>query len=96
MSNSLEQLRLAAALAHNVPGTEFTLHRRNAPPLIIGYASHADITPCQLRHIVGPHRCPMQHGTVTRVSAVEVGGSIAAYGGDLYTPRARAPTSDGS
>jgi len=89
MTESLEQLRIAAALAHSVAGAQLRLHRRNGPPVIVARSEVADIDPCRLRQIVAAYRCPMQQAAVSRVVAVEVLGSLTSRGGDLYASTKR-------
>lgn len=84
MNNHLERLRLATALCHSVPETELVLHRRHGGPLRVSRAPGADINPCQLRQIVGAHACPAGVASVSRVTSIELNGSLTNYGGDLY------------
>ena len=84
MTDILEQLRLASALCHNVAGAELVLHCRNAPPIHV--SEHGYLNSCQLRHIVGVHAPSLE--AMPRVTRIDVQGSIAARGGDLYGPTA--------
>jgi hypothetical protein len=51
-SSSLDRLRLAAALAHRLPGAQLLLRCPNGSQVTVGRADRDDLDPCQFRRVV--------------------------------------------
>jgi hypothetical protein len=81
------QLRLALALAHNLPGGAIELATAGRPSLRAAHGppGTADLTPCELRAALLARACPFWPGVAARLSRIAVSGDgVRDLGGDLF------------
>lgn len=82
--NSLEQLRIAVALAHTLPGAELRLHTGVSGDLVVSPHPAADIDPCTMRRVVIASRCPDVPDHAARVESMSLGGALDDLGGGVF------------
>lgn len=80
----LERLRLAAALAHTVPGAELRLHPAQGQSILVARHPAAEIDPCDLRRTVLAAACPARPDPSRWIDRLELAGSLADEGLRLY------------
>jgi hypothetical protein len=84
LNTSSEQLRLAAALVHGIPGAELGLVRTSGGRVLVGRHPAADLDPCQFRRALVASSFPGGTDLAAHVTVEQLGGSIQHLGGGLY------------
>lgn len=82
-SSSLDRLRLAAALAHRVPGTTLELRCANGSLVTVGPEPEHDLDPCHFRRVVVGSSFPGAADLSSYLSAIRLLGA-ADLGGGLH------------
>ncbi len=88
-----DQVRLAAAVAHAVIGSELRLRCTAGDVLVVSRHPAADLSPGAFRQLVAATTgagAPIGHGVSLRVDEMDVGGSIGRVGGGVL--RSRTPS----
>lgn len=79
-----EQLRLATAVGHTVPGAELRLRTRAGKRLGVSRYPSADLDVCALRNVViAGTRSPCAD-LAGQISEIEIGGTITDAGGGIF------------
>jgi hypothetical protein len=78
-----EQLRLATAVAHTVPGAELRLHTRSGEAVIVSWHLPADVDPCLFRNLVIASAEPDRRDLSDQLDAIEIGGTVTDTGGGI-------------
>ncbi len=81
----IEQLRLAAALAHTVPDAVLKLTYADGTVLSVAFGAGADLDPCSLRSLV--ETAEPGNRLTDQVVAIGFGGSLTSLGGGVYRRR---------
>lgn len=79
-----EHLRLAAAIAHIVPGAELRLSPRHGRQVLVGRRPNADIDPCPFRQMVAAAAFPDGPDLADHLGLIEIGGAIVDVGGGVW------------
>jgi hypothetical protein len=83
----LEQLRLAAALAHTVPDAVLELTYADGTVISVAFGPGADLDPCSLRSLVGSAIASPSNRWTDQVVAIVFAGSFTPVGGGVYRRR---------
>ncbi|MEL6894426.1 MAG: hypothetical protein AAFP84_22745, partial [Actinomycetota bacterium] len=87
----LNNLRLAAALAHTAPGAELQLFCGGGAQVTVSQHPAADMTPCQFRTILisllSNGAPPSIVHPAARITLVEIGGALVDLGGGVQRSR---------
>ncbi|MEM7094157.1 MAG: hypothetical protein AAF567_14225 [Actinomycetota bacterium] len=84
MTSLHQRFRLAVGLAHVIDDAAIRIHRHHAPPIMAGRHPGAALDLCTLRRLVISSHCPMRPNLGENVAALEVTGSLAPFGADLF------------
>lgn len=82
--NSLERLRLAAALGHTVPGAVLRLQTTQHEEIVVSAHPAGDISPCAMRRVIVALSCPTIPDHSEKIARIDVGGSLEELGGGVY------------
>ena len=84
MSLTLENLRLATALAHGAPQAELRLTCDGHRQVIVSSHPAADIDICAFRRVVMASACPARPDCSEWIHDVVIGGTLTSVGGGAY------------
>jgi hypothetical protein len=79
----LEQVRLAAALVHAIPGALLSVETCWRERVTVGRHVSCDLDPCRFRSLVAASRCPGRPDLARHVDRVELAGSVRHLGGGV-------------
>jgi hypothetical protein len=79
----LEQVRLAAALVHVIPGAHLSVETCWRDRVTVGRHASCDLDPCRFRSLVAASRCPGRPDLARHVDRVELAGSVQHLGGGV-------------
>ena len=83
----IEQLRLAAALAHTFPEAVLELTCSDGTVLSVASGPGADLDPCSLRSLVGGTIKSPENRWTDQVVSIAFGGPLTSVGGGVYRRR---------
>jgi hypothetical protein len=83
-----QRLRLAAAIAHSVPGAELRLSPRHGRAVVVGRHLNADVDPCPFRAMVVAAAASSDGADLVELAdhlgSIEIGGAIVDTGGGIW------------
>lgn len=79
----LEQVRIAAALVHVIPGALLSVETCWRDRVTVGRHVSCDVDPCRFRSLVAASRCPGRPDLARHVDRVELAGSVQHLGGGI-------------
>ncbi|MFV0315724.1 MAG: hypothetical protein ACK5O2_02025 [Microthrixaceae bacterium] len=85
--NRLDRLRTLTALVHSTPGATLHLECTSGPVIVAGTHQAADLSPCQLRQMVGGALRHDGFDLARRISAMSVGGTLEPAGPGIFEDR---------